>query len=120
MFIEGLTPGAAHAERRRQIKAEYPDTWPEVFADRSQLPGWFWVYYWHRIYLDSTVGSRDGLDAFEKAEALVKQFDEECKTEFPLGDGEYYARIAQSPRGEIDVVICNSFMRRSHSTVPQS
>ena len=120
MFIDGLTPGAAHAERRRQIKAEYPDTWPEVFADRSQLPGWFWVYYWHRIYLDSTVGSRDGLDAFEKAEALVKQFDEECKTEFPLGDGEYYARIAQSPRGETVVVICNPFMHRLHSTVPQA
>ena len=120
MFIEGLTPGAAHAERRRQLKSEYPDTWPEVFADRSQLPGWFWVYYWHRLWIDSTVGSRDGVDAFEKAEVLVKEFDEECKKEFPLGDGEHYARIAQSPSGETVVVICNPFMRRVHSTVPQS
>ena len=91
-----------------------------MFADRSRLPGWFWVYYWHCLYLDSTVGSRDGLDAFVKAEALVKQFDEECKTEFPLGDGEYYARIAQSRSGETVVVICNPFMCRSHSTVPQA
>ena len=57
MFIEGLTPGAAHAERRRQIKAEFPETLPEVFADRSRLHGWFCVYYWHRLYLDSTVGT---------------------------------------------------------------
>ena len=120
MFRDGLTPGAAQAERRRQIKADYPDTWPEVFADRSRLPGWFWVYYWHRLWLDSTIGSRDGVDAFQKAETMVHQFDEECKQEFPLDEGEYYSRIAQSPSGETVIVIVDPFMRRVHSTIPQS
>ena len=37
-----------------------------------------------RQFMDKTVGSRDGLDAYEKAEELVKQFDRECKQSHPL------------------------------------
>ena len=120
MFRDGLTPGAAQAERRRQIKAQHPDTWPQVCADRSRLPGWFWTYYWHRLWLDSTVGSRDGVDALQKAEAMVQQFDQDCKQEFPLEGGECYSRIAQSPSGETVIIIVDPFMRRVHSYIPQA
>ena len=120
MFQQGLTPSAAHGERRRQIKVEFPDTWPEVCADRSKLPSIFWVYSWHRRWLDKTVGSRDGLDAYERAEKMVKDFDNECKKEFPLGEAECYAKIAQSDSGETVIAIVDPFMRRVHETVPQS
>ena len=30
MLQPGMSPNAAHSERRRLIKLEFPDTWPEV------------------------------------------------------------------------------------------
>ena len=90
MFEQGYTPSAAHSEMRKRIKADYPDTWPERFADRSILPSIFWSYYWHRQWMDKTIGSRDGIDAYERAQDMVKQFDSECKKKFPLPDGQYY------------------------------
>ena len=85
---------------RKNIKAEFPDTWPENFVDRSKLPSIFWSYYWHRLWTDKTIGSRDGVDAMEKAVDMVKEFDENCKKEFPLPDGECHARIAQNDQGQ--------------------
>ena len=120
LFTQGFTPSSAHTERRRQIKAEYPDTWPEVCADRSVLPSVCWVYYWYRTWLDHTVGSKDGIDAYIKAEEMVSEFDSSCKAEFPLDEGEHYAKIAQSEAGETAIAIVDPFMRRVHETVPQS
>ena len=120
MFHQGLFPGAAHMEQRRLIKLEFPDTWHQVCADRSKLPSQFWVYSWHRRWLDKTVGSRDGIDAYMKAEAMVQEFDKECKQECPLSEGEFYAKIAQSPTGETVIAVVDPFMRRVHETIPQS
>ena len=66
------------------------------------------------------MGSRDGCDALEKAEAVVKNYDEECKKKTPLPEGRNYAKIAQSPEGETVVVVCNPFMHRVHEHLPQS
>ena len=120
MFKQGLTPSAAHAEMRRIIKNKYPDTWPEVSADRSQLPSVFWVYDWQRQWLDRTVGSRDGVDAYNRAVKMVNEFDADCKKEFPLPEGEYYAKIEQSDDGETVIAIVDPFMHRVHKTIPQS
>jgi hypothetical protein len=73
MFQQGFTPITAHAEMRRHIKSEFPDSWPEKFADRSKLPSIFWSYYWHRQWTDKTIGSRDGVDAFEKSVDMIKE-----------------------------------------------
>ena len=70
--------------------------------------------------MDETVGSRDGKDAFEKAERLVEDYDAKCKEQFPLKAGEYYSKIAQSDAGETVIVICNPFHHRVHEKVPQS
>ena len=120
MFEEGLLPGSSHAQRKMFIKTECPDTWPQIFADRSKLPSIFWVYKTHRLFMDKTVGSRDGVDAYEKAEELVKQFDRECKQSHPLTGDKCYARVAQSAEGETAVVIVDPYMHRIHTTMPQS
>ena len=120
MFTQGFSPSSAQAERRKQIKAEFPDTWPEVFADRSVLPSVFWVYYWHRNWMDHTIGSKDGIGAFNKAEEMVAHFDKLYKAEFPLTDGEYYTNIAQNEASETAIAIVDPFMHRVHETVPQS
>ena len=67
-----------------------------------------------------TIGSRDGIDAYEKAVDRVKEFDANCKKDFPLPEGEYYAKIAQSEGGQTVVAIVDPFMRRVHQTIPQS
>jgi hypothetical protein len=120
MFQEGFSPSTAHAEMRRSIKTQYPDTWPEMFADRSKLPGIFWCFYWHRVWMNKVIGSREGVDAFNKAQDMVKEFDMNCKRKFPLPDSEFYAKIAQSEQGQTVVVIIDPFMRRVHQTIPQS
>ena len=120
LFESDFTPSEALTEVRRRMKAEFPETWPEKFADKSKLPGMFWVHYWYRQWLDSTVGSRDGVDALEKAEQKVKDYDDQCKKEFPLPAGESYAMIAQTPEGQTVVAIVNPFMRRVHEIIPQS
>ena len=50
----------------------------------------------------------------------IKKFKTECKSENPLVDGKDYAMIAQTEDGESVVVICDPFMHRVHSMVPQS
>ena len=118
LFEQGVLPGSAHAERKRYLKEEFPDTWPKQFADRSILPSIFWVYVCHRKYSDSTVGSRDGVDALDKAEQIVRQFDEECKLANPLTGNRSYAKLAQSLEGETAVVIVDPFMQRVHENLP--
>ena len=46
--------------------------------------------------MDITVGSRDGVDTFHRAEELVKQFNAECKNK---GGGDYDAN-GQSDKGQ--------------------
>ena len=120
MFNDGLLPSSAHIERRKHIKTENPDTWPQVFADRSRLPSLFWVYKFHRQFLDKQIGSRDGVDVIEKSEQLINKFNADCKAEHPLPDGKSYAKLAQTEDGETCVVICDPFMHRVHTMVPQS
>ena len=120
MFQAGISPSSAHIERKRYIKSQFPDSWPKLFANRSQVPSTFWVYKVHRQFMDQTVGSKDGVDAYQRAEELVKQYDITCKQSYPLPDNKYYAKIAQSEDGETAVVIVDNFMHRVHGTVPQA
>ena len=66
------------------------------------------------------MGSKDGVDAYERAEEAVRQFDRECKLSNPLAGDRCYAKIAQSNDGETAVVIVDPFMHRVHETMPQS
>ena len=120
MFHQGFTASTAHAEMRRMIRAEFPENWPEKFADRSILPSRFWSFYWHRLWTDKTIGSRDGVDAYEKVVEVVTEFDRMCKAESPLLEKESYAKIAQSNDGETVVAIVDPFMRRVHKIIPQA
>ena len=116
----GVTARAAQNECRLKIKRENPDNWDEIFADRSKLPSIFWIHARFRKLMDREYGSSDGVDAFKKAEELVKKFDNECKQENPLPENEHYAKIIQTADGETIVAVVDPFMRRVHSTVPQS
>mgnify|MGYP006975453329 CR=1 FL=1 len=40
--------------------------------------------------------------------------------DFPLPDGESYAKITQTEDGQTVAVICNPFMRRVHHIIPHS
>ena len=120
MFERGLSPSAAHLERKKTIRAQFSNEWAEHFSKRNILPSVFWVYAFHRKWMDETVGSRDGSNAFEKAEKLVDEYNKNCLSEFPLESGKVYAKIAQSEEGETAIVICNPFMQRVHEKVPQS
>ena len=118
MFRQGLTPAAAHAELRRKLKIDYPNTWPMVCADRSRFPNIIWVYYWHRTFMDREFGSRDGCDVVKKAEDLIAEFNKKCKED--VGGEEDFAAIAQTEDGQTAIVIVDPLMRRVHKNVLQS
>ena len=120
MFKQGVSPSSVHIERKLHIKRQFPDSWPKIFADRSILPSIFWVYKCHRQFMDQTVGSRDGVDAYQRAEELVRQFDSECKESNPLPGDKCYAKIAQNEDGESVIVIVDPFMQRVHENFPQA
>ena len=83
--------GPGQADRRRHIKAQYTETWPQVCADSSFLPGWFWRQLW----LEREVA--EIVFMFSK-ESRKQEFDQECKQQFPLDEGEYYSKIVQVER----------------------
>ena len=58
------------------------------------------MYYHHRKYLDSEIGTRDGVDVFMKASVLISEFNTKCIEDHPLPNGECYARIAQTASGQ--------------------
>ena len=120
MFELDMTPSSALEELKKKIKLDYPESWQEQFANKSKLPGIFWVHYWFKHWLDQKVGSRDGVDAISKAEKRIMEFDRKSKEEHPLPSGQFYAKIAQTPEGETVVAVVNKFMRRVHSKIPQS
>ena len=120
MFMSGFSPSGAHAEMKRRIRARCPDDWHVMYGDRSVLPSVFWVFYWNRRYTDTYVGSRDGIDCYVKASEVIEEYNSKCMKDFPLPDGESYAKITQTEDGQTVAVICNPFMRRVHHTIPQS
>ena len=119
LFESGFSPSGAHSEVKREMKSQSSD-WPKLFADRSIVPSIFWVYYWHRNWLESRLGSKDGITVFEKAEEMVRNYNQKCKADYPDEKVDYYAKISQTPQGETVVTVVNPFMRRVHRTIPQS
>ena len=111
---------SAQQERRRFIKENFPETWPQVFADKSRLPNIFWVHSHFRKFMDNAFGSKDGIDAFQKAKEIVENFNARCQKEYPLEKNKNYARIAQTDSGETVIAIADPFMQRVHGIIPQS
>ena len=107
-------------EIKKRLKAEHCHDWPVLFSDRSVLPSVFWVYHWHRRWMDYKMGSRDGIDTFVKARELIDDYNNQCRKEEICGEEEIFAKISQTESGETIVVICNPFMKRVHQTIPQS
>ena len=99
LFESGVSPSGAHLEVKKRLKAEYVDDWPVMFSDRSVLPSVFWVYYWHRRWMDNKMGSRDGIDTFVKARELIDNYNVLCKEEQSC-DGRIISRCKS--------ILCNT------------
>ena len=95
----GLSPSVAHLERKKTIRAQSSNEWAEQFSKRNILPSVFWVYAFHRKWMDETVGSRDGSNAFEKAEKLIEEYNKKCLAEFPLESGKADPDFLQNSPG---------------------
>ena len=118
-FENDFTASAAWNEHRKKVKYENPETWPKLFGDRNVCPDYLWSFKYHQQWCRSKMGTRDGIDAAEKLEDLVKETDLKMKKENSQGNDTTYIKMSQSPAGETVVVICDPFMRRVHSTIPQ-
>ena len=76
------------------------------------MPDYMWVFHYHRKYIESTFGSLNGSDAFEKAEERIRRYNDE--------KGFVAAKLERTSTGEIVIAIFDSFCRRVHKHVPQA
>ena len=70
--------------------------------------------------MDEGFGSIEGVDAYCRAQNIIKKFNEECLNENPAEKAKVYAKIQQTETGETIVAVCDPFMQRVHETIPQS
>ena len=50
-------------------------------ADRSIVPDYMWVYYFHRKYIEATFGSLNGPDAYNLASDRIKNYNDKHGSE---------------------------------------
>ena len=81
-------------------------------------PDYFWAFKFYRKWIQDTLGSYDGVDAYVKVVEFVKEYNEKKLQDTPI-DGSF-AKVAQTQEGETCVAICDPFMRRVHKMIPQS
>ena len=120
LFEQDFTPTAAWEQHRKKIKEQYPDDYALKFGDRHLCPDYFWVFKYYRKWIQDTLGSYDGVDAYAKVVEFVNKYNEDKVKDFPGDVDKSFAKVAQTVEGETCVVICDQFMQRVHKMIPQS
>ena len=71
LFQQDHSSSSALNEYKKNLKDEHQGDTMALMADRSVMLDYMWVFHYHRQYIESTFGSLNGTDAFEKAEERV-------------------------------------------------
>ena len=120
LFEDDLPPSAAWEVQRKKIQEKFPDDYAIKLGDRHICPDYFWAFKFYRKWIQDTLGSYDGVDAYLKIVAFVKEYNEKTMITNPLVSSESYAKVAQTGDGETCIAICDPFQRRVHKMIPQS
>ena len=84
-----------------------------IMADgRVVVPDYFWVFHFHKKYIESTYGQASGPDAFNLVKERINSYNEK--------NGMEFAKIETTENGEVIIVICDKCYRRVHENVPQA
>ena len=120
LFEQDFTATAAWEQHRKKIQEQYPEDYAMKFGDRHLCPDYFWVFKFYRKWIQDTLGSYDGVDAYVKILQFVEEYNEKNLKDFPKIDANSFAKVAQTKDGETCVAICDPFMKRVHKMIPQS
>ena len=113
LFRNDHSPSSAFAQYKRDLLSGKNDIeMMTIMADRSLVPNYFWVFYFHKKYIESTYGSVGGPDVYIRAKEHIDSYNEK--------NGAEFAKMEESEKGEIIIVICDKFCRRVHEKVPQA
>ena len=81
-------------------------------ADRSIIPDYFWVFHFHKMYMNTNHGPQSGPESFRIAQEKVAAYNEK--------HGRELAKIRLLDTGDVIMAVCDDFCRRVHETVPQA
>ena len=118
LFEQDFTPSAAWEHHRKNIQEEFPEDYNLKFGDRHLCPDYFWAFKFYRKWIQDTLGSYDGVDAYVKVVEFVKEYNEKKVKDTSLD--EHHAKVAQTIEGQTCVAICDPFMKRVHKYIPQA
>ena len=113
LFRNDQSLSSAFAQYKRELLSGKNDIeMMTIMADRSLVPDYFWVFYFHKKYIESTYGSASGPDVYKRAKERIDTYNEK--------NGAELAKMEESEKGEIIIVICDKFCRRVHEKVPET
>ena len=113
LFEKDLSPSSAFAQYKDSLLADKSSFEAmEVMADRSRVPDYFWVFHFHKKYIETTYGPQTGPDAYKLAKEKISRYNER--------HGQTLAKIETTESGDVIIAICDEFNRRVHEHVPQS
>ena len=71
------TPSSAFAQCKRDLLSGKNDIeMMTIMADRSLVPDYFWVFYFHKKYIESPYGSASGPDVYKRAKERIDSYNE--------------------------------------------
>ena len=76
LFEQDFTATAAWEQHRKKIQEQYPEDYAMKFGDRHLCPDYFWVFKFYRKWIQDTLGSYDGVDAYVKILQFVEEYNE--------------------------------------------
>ena len=113
LFNEQHSPSSAFARYKKDVlEGKNSLEAITIMADRSIVPDYFWVFYFHQKYMDEHHGPQTGPKAYEIAQERVRAYNERHKQEL--------ASITMTESGNVVVAVCDEFSRRVHETLPQA
>ena len=111
LFSEDYTLPTALAKYKEDIRISCTgDEFTHIMADRNVVPDYFWVFHFHAQSMEKRYGIINGVDANQRAEQGIKNYNEKHGLEL--------AKIAQTD--EATVAICDLFSRRVHVKLPEA
>ena len=118
-FEEGMTASAAWHANREEITKNDPDHFHLVLGNGRVSPDYRWPYRFQQNWIESKLGSYNGVDAYAKLAEFIEKYENANQKMNKLPGEERYAKVEQINEQTV-VVIIDAFMRRVHTSVPQS
>ena len=100
LFEQDYTPSAAWEHHRKTIQEQFPDDYALKMGDRHVCPDYFWAFKFFRKWIQDTLGSYEGVDAYVKVVEFVNEYNKKKSNDKHVDVP--FAKVAQTEEGETE------------------